>query len=178
MSDQQNYDAVLYENVLRDPESLLQKELGEDLRLESFKTELFGKVVNNYSNTILKVHAVVKKDGRDKGEVIELVAKMLLPADLERMIFNIDYAFMKEKFIYEQLIPQYRRLYGEDLDITPEFYGARLSLKSDADKVDEDGVILMENLEAKGYYMVDRQKGTLRSAIVFIVMCCTFAGRE
>ena len=175
MSGQQNGDVVHYEIVLRDPESLLRKELGDDLRVESFETESFVQAGDNYGSTILKLRAVVKRYGRDKEEILELVAKMLPPTDFQRKIFESGFTFKKETFIYEELVPLYRKLYKKGFDVTPGFYGARLSLRPDADEVDEDAVILMENLKVKGYYMVDRHKGTLRRDTFFNAIRLAYA---
>lgn len=150
-----------YEVVLREPQAVLRKQLGDGLRLVDFESTAFMKAGDNYGSTILKVRAVIKRasDEDDEEEALDLVAKMLPPTDFQRAIFESGFTFKKEIFLYEDLVPTYRGLYGGPLDVTPGFYGSRLSLRADAREVDEDALILLENLKVRGYYMEDRHKG-------------------
>ncbi|XP_001600905.2 uncharacterized protein LOC100116396 [Nasonia vitripennis] len=154
----------LHNVELRELESLLSKKLGDELRVVNHSVEPLLPPGENYGSSILKVHAVVKNTKDADEETLDLVAKMLPPTDLQRMIFESSTTFRKEAFLYEELMPSYQRL-GQELgvvdafDIVPEFYGARYSLKGKKD-FDDDAVILMQNLKVLGYYTGNRREGT------------------
>jgi hypothetical protein len=153
-------DSVIdYEVTLRDPESILQRQFGDDLKVVHFKAESFLKAGDNYGSTILNVQVKIKRTHNAEEENLYLIAKMLPPTDFQRLIFETSFSFKKEIFIYESLIPTYRSVYNGVFDVTPKFCGSRLSIKADVDEVDEDAVILMENLKAAKYCMEDRNKG-------------------
>ncbi|XP_014209234.1 uncharacterized protein LOC106639918 [Copidosoma floridanum] len=150
-----------YEIVLRDPESVLRRCLGSEIRVVDFESDDFVKTGDNYGSTIKKVRVKLSRDdgdGKDHPEVLDLVAKMLPPTDFQREMFDSGFTFKKEIFLYETLIPVYRSLLP-DFDAVPRFYGARVSREPGTKEIDEDAVIFLENLKAKGYYMVDRHKG-------------------
>lgn len=158
---------TFYQLELRDLEVLLRKKLGDDLEIVNYTTESLLPPGENYGSTMLKVHAVMKRSSDAEKEDLELVAKMLPPTDFQRAMFDSSYTFRKEAFLYEELIPSYRRLEREIgleneevFDIVPEFYGARYSLK-DEDSFDDDAVLLMRNLKVLGYYTGDRREGIL-----------------
>ncbi|XP_008207762.1 uncharacterized protein LOC103316329 isoform X1 [Nasonia vitripennis] len=148
-----------YEIVLRDPQPILRKKLGDYLVVLDFESDSLVKAGDNYGSTILKVRVIVKRGKNAEKEELHLVAKMLPPTDFQRSIFDSAFTFKKEIFLYEELIPMYRSLYKGAFDVVPECYGCALSSKNGADEVDEDAVILLENLKVKGYYMADRHEG-------------------
>ena len=158
----------VYKAELRDLEPLLRKKLGDDVSVVRYSTESLLPVGENYGSTILKVHALIKRNKNADGdeEELDLVAKMLPPTDFQRMVFSSPITFRKEAFLYQELMPAYQRLekeFGvpddEVFDIVAEFYGARFSIAEPGGEVDEDAVILMQNLKVQGFYVGDRQKG-------------------
>lgn len=149
-----------YEIVLRDPQPILRKKLGDDLLVLGFESDSLVKAGDNYGSTILKVRLIVKRKKNAEKEEWHLVAKMLPPTDFQRSIFDTAFTFKKEIFLYEELIPIYRSLYRGAFDVVPECYGSALSSKDDAEEVDEGAVILLENLRVKGYYMAERHQGS------------------
>ncbi|EZA54342.1 hypothetical protein X777_05572 [Ooceraea biroi] len=119
----------------------------------------------NYGSTILKVHAVIKRDDDAEEEDLHLVAKMPPPTEYQRRIFDSPYTFKKEIFMYEHILPHYQELEREAglkedelFDVLPKYYQSRFSLSPDVE-FDDDAVILMENLKARGYYTGNRAKG-------------------
>ncbi|XP_032457603.1 uncharacterized protein LOC103316329 isoform X2 [Nasonia vitripennis] len=162
-----------YEIVLRDPQPILRKKLGDYLVVLDFESDSLVKAGDNYGSTILKVRVIVKRGKNAEKEELHLVAKMLPPTDFQRSIFDSAFTFKKEIFLYEELIPMYRSLYKGAFDVVPECYGCALSSKNGADEVDEDAVILLENLKVKGYYMADRHEGLDREHLIIAVI--TFA---
>lgn len=165
---------VLHEIELRELESLLRQKFGNELKVVDSSVEPLLPPGENYGSTMLKVQAVVQRQKDAEVESLDLVAKMLPPTDLQRLIFESSVSFRKEAFLYEELVPSYQRLEGEfgvedAFDIAPKFYGARYSLKSDED-FDADAVILMENLKVLGYYTGNRREGKG----IFLIMCIYF----
>lgn len=149
--------------VLRDLEPLLRA------KVLKYTTEPLLPPGENYGSTIFRVNLVIQKSGQE--ETLNLVAKMLPSSEYQRTIFDSPFTFKKEIFFYRELIPAYQKLerdFGfkehEIIDVLPKFYGARLSLnEAEVDKVDDDAVILMDNLLAKGFHLGNRREGNLRS---------------
>lgn len=155
----------LHEIKLRELESLLRAG-GNNLTVVKYNTEPLLQLGENYGSTILKVDALVKKSNSNDEEELHLVAKMLPATDFQRNYFNSQYTFKKEIFLYEELIPIYRKIQqefgfkdNEIFDVGPRLFGARCSLDPSTKDVDEDAVILMQNLKSLGYYCMDKQKG-------------------
>lgn len=151
---------------LRDLQSLLQKSLGNDLRLLYFRAENFLPKGENYASTILKVVARIKRRSDAPAENLELVGKLTPPVEFKNNRFSITISFSKEIFVLEKLFPVYRKLQEdagieefEILNVAPKTYGCRLSLDPENPKADDDVTILMENLRVKGYRMMDRKRG-------------------
>lgn len=77
--------------------------------------------------------------------------------EVTQEMFNIQETFKSEIAWYTTVIPTMKQFAKEqglkrNLDFFQEFYGARISLDPDSDKVDLDGVILTENLKYKGMF--------------------------
>ncbi|XP_014606693.1 PREDICTED: uncharacterized protein LOC106788184 [Polistes canadensis] len=153
------------EIILRELEPLLRLTLGDKLIVENYTTTSFLPPGENYGSTILAVDAVIKKEGEMKNENLHMIAKMAPPTEFQRRIFKSSYTFKKEAFMYERLIPYYRNLerdFGIDeselIDVIPKFYALRLSLDPNID-FDDNAVILLENLQTRGYYTGKRHIG-------------------
>lgn len=155
------------EVVLRDLQSVLRQELGDDLIVVNFTTQLLLPPGENYGSTMLAVVAEIKKNNvnTNRIETLNLVAKMLPPTDFQRKIFDSGFTFRKECFLYTDILPRYKKLeieFGvkeEDIfDIGAKFYGAKIASSPDID-FDDDAVILLENLKVRGYYTGDRKSG-------------------
>ena len=153
------------EVVLRDLESVLRRQLGEEVIVENFTQKLLLPPGENYGSTMLSVVANIKKNKNSKSETVHLVAKMLPPTTFQRELLDSGWTFRKEIFLYEGVLPCYKKLemeFGikeeETFDIGARFFGSRLS-SVEGEDIDEHAVILMENLKVRGYYTGDRQLG-------------------
>lgn len=122
----------------------------------------------NYASTILQLDVKLKKTEDAPIEELNLVAKMMQATNFHDKYFNSTLSVIKEIFVYEELIPRYRKLEKEVLEksltpdfcsVLPKFYGGRLSLNSESKVADLDSVILMENLRVQGYEVMDRKQG-------------------
>lgn len=157
---------VDHEIAFRDLRSLLTKKLGDDLIIVKSKAKPLLSPGENYGSTMFQVDAIIRKSADAPEEDLHLVAKMLPATDVQRAMFESPVTFKKEVFLYEDLIPSYKRFQTESgipgmeaFDIVPKFFGSRLSLKPEVNEVDDDAAILMENLKVKGFYMADRRIG-------------------
>ena len=153
------------EVVLRDLQSVLRQYLKEEIIVKHFATKSLLPPGENYGSTILAVEAIIKKNKGAKEETLYLIAKMLPPTKYQREVFDSSFTFKKETFLYEKILPSYKKLelefgveVSEVFDIGPKFYGTRLSSNSEVD-FDDDAVILLENLKVLGYYTGDRKFG-------------------
>ncbi|EFN78710.1 uncharacterized protein LOC105188476 [Harpegnathos saltator] len=150
---------------LRELQPLLRRTFDDRLIVVRYITKNLLPPGENYGSTILSVHAIIKRDDNADEEDLHLVAKMSPPTIYQRNIFDSPYTFRKEIFMYENIIPNYNQMERESgvkenqlFNILPKYYQSRMSLDPKVD-FDDDAVILMENLTARGYYIGDRTKG-------------------
>lgn len=152
--------------VLRDLQSLLRNKLTDQIIVDNFTTKSLLPFGENYGSTILNVEATIRRDDDAKKEDLHLIAKMLPPTAFQRELFNSPYTFKKEIAMYEKIAPLYKRLEIENkiedelLDVWPKIYGSRLAIDPNVE-FDENAVILMENLQALGYYTCNRFTGIM-----------------
>ncbi|XP_043280359.1 uncharacterized protein [Venturia canescens] len=159
-----NDGSVVADNyVIPKLDSLLNKKLGKDLELIEYTATSLLPPGENYGSLILKVDAKIRMgEKREEIREVNLIAKIPPLTQRQRDFFDSPYTFDKERFMYEEILPTYRK-FEEDcgisdlFDIGPDFYGSRLSLVGDV--FDDDAVILMENLKTRGYYTGDRYCG-------------------
>ncbi|KAG8362543.1 uncharacterized LOC105268868 [Fopius arisanus] len=147
---------------LKDLESLLHKSLGDDTIVERYVTGELLPPGENYGSKLLSVHAVIKRSDKEDPEDLYLVAKLPAPTQLQRDMFDTPFTFQKEIFMYSDILPFYEQLEKangvNEPEISPRYYGSRLSLSSDVD-FDDDAAILLDNLTPKGYYSTDKRRG-------------------
>jgi len=150
---------------LRELQPILSRTFSDRLIVVRYTSNNLLPPGENYGSTILKVHAVIKRDDDAEEEDLHLVAKMPPPTDYQRQIFDSPYTFKKEIFMYEHILPHYQELEKEAgfeenelFDVLPKYYQSRFSLSPDIE-FDDNAVILMENLKARGYYTGNRAKG-------------------
>lgn len=142
---------------LRELEPLLRKTFSQSVSVKKFETESFLKPGENFGSTIFRVEAMITTDQEKEKQNLDLIAKMLPLSEERRRFFDSDLTFKKEIFLYESLMPFYKKLMGPEFNLTPEYFGGRLSLELDAGAADNDAVILMENVKPKGYYMAHKK---------------------
>lgn len=144
---------------LLDPQPVLAQKLGDEVQVLDFATDKLVNFGDNYSSSIVKLVVDIKKQPDGPSERLDLVAKMLPQLEYLRKQMQAYDILAKEIFFYDHIIPAYDQLGDSDLDITPKFYGGRLTSKPTEAAFDESAVLLLENLKEKGYAMADRSKG-------------------
>lgn len=156
---------------LRELQPLLRRAFDDRLIVVRYTTKNLLPPGENYGSTILSVHAIIKRDNDADEEDLHLVAKMSPPTDYQKTMFDSPYTFRKEIFMYENIVPYYNQLEREAgleedqlFDILPKYYQSRMSLDPEVD-FDDDAIILMENLTARGYYIGVRSKGSIGSRL-------------
>ena len=151
--------------VLRDLQSMLQKTVDKNLTVINYEALPLLCKGENFAATMLKIIANIKRNKDSPEEKLHLVAKMICLAPA----FDNTVAFVKEIFVFEQLMPAYRQLErdvgikeDEMIDVLPKFFGGRLNLNGYTPfKADSDAVLLMQNLNVDGYYPLGRHAGIL-----------------
>uniref|UniRef100_A0A6V7K3I9 CHK kinase-like domain-containing protein n=1 Tax=Bracon brevicornis TaxID=1563983 RepID=A0A6V7K3I9_9HYME len=151
------------DNNPKNLQSLLQSTIDPELIVENYIVKDLLPVGENYGSNIVDICAKIISKG--KNEKLHLVGKLPPLTQVQRDMFDTPFTFRKEIFMYSKLLPFYRQLEidsgiseEEALNISPKFYGARMSLNN-GDEFDDDAAILLENLKPKGYYCVDRKIG-------------------
>lgn len=132
-------------------DELLSPKLGENRRIK--QVNVSKPPQKGAGSVLLKVELTVQdQDGEE--EALHLVAKKIPETEFKRDMFNIQHTFKKEVAFYQVILPilnDFQKEEGIDVfDIFPEFYGARYNLHGKNDMVDEDAVMLLEDLGAKG----------------------------
>lgn len=156
------------EVVLRDLQALLRNSsLGKEVTVVDYKTTSLLPMGENYSSTMLKVDAVIRRTKGSPEEQLPLVAKMVPISDFQKAHFNMTASFVKEIFVFAKLVPLFRELEIEAgvskeelIDLLPEYYGGRLTRNEENPGVaDEDAAMLLENLKVRGYSTMSRLRG-------------------
>uniref|UniRef100_A0A6V7JY62 CHK kinase-like domain-containing protein n=1 Tax=Bracon brevicornis TaxID=1563983 RepID=A0A6V7JY62_9HYME len=151
------------DTALKDLQTILRGQLGDDLIVENYKTKNLLPPGENYGSKIISVHAIIKRHGKsNEHEDLYLIAKLPPTSQFQREMFDSPFTFRKEIFMYDKILKYYRQLEiesGDELsDISPVYYGSRLSMNTNVD-FDDDAAILLENLKVRGYYSVERKIG-------------------
>lgn len=163
------------ELVLRDPQSILRKSMGDGVIVVKHSIANLLSTGENFSSTLFKVDTLIKRTKDSPEENLALVAKMIPTGEFQRAHFNSTAAFKKEMFVYEKLVPALQDLEKgiglkdeEFFNMTPKYYGGRLSMNKDKTNVaDEDAVMLLENLKELGYYTMEKKTGIIMTNVFF-----------
>lgn len=136
---------------IKNLDELLAPKLGENTRIKHVNVSKPPQ--KGAGSVLLKVELTVQGQN-GKEELIHLVAKKIPASEFSREMFNIQHTFKKEVAFYQVIIPilnDFQKEEGVDLfDNVAELYGARYNLDGKNDIVDEDAVMLLEDLTAKG----------------------------
>ncbi|XP_063220406.1 uncharacterized protein LOC134529837 [Bacillus rossius redtenbacheri] len=132
-------------------------------KVDSFKTSALTAPGENYGSTMLLVDVMLPPDCRK----LSIAAKLVPASPHMRKMFNIQDTVRKEISMYLLARPELCAVQRESgipedlvLDVIPKCYGARTTRNGDIDlPVDESSAILLENLKASGYQLVDRIVG-------------------
>ncbi|XP_014205548.1 uncharacterized protein LOC106637321 [Copidosoma floridanum] len=151
---------------IREFEPFLQKCLDCDhLVLVDYTATAMLPPGENFCSSIVKVDARVRKNTSPREEDVALHFVAKTPDKSNRAVVDWVFTFRPEVFAYAEVVPAYREVeeklgIEEPLDFHPKFFGSRNSLEEDnQDSVDQDSMLLLENLGARGYYMVDKYVG-------------------
>lgn len=133
--------------------------------LDSYESQYLTKPGDNYGSLMLAIHAKVKQDS-GVIEDLPLIAKLPpLTNDLYWQIFQPERTCITENAVYKLLAPELIKIQLEAGVIPtklfngfPGYYGSRISLNTDATKVDRDAVLVQENVTARGYRPGNRHK--------------------
>ncbi|XP_064546533.1 uncharacterized protein LOC135434085 isoform X1 [Drosophila montana] len=133
--------------------------------LESYESLYLTKPGDNYGSIMLAINAKVKQSN-DIIEDLPLIAKLPpLTNDLYWQIFQPERTCITENAVYKYLAPELEKLQLESgvlpihlFDGFPRYFGSRISLSTDTNKVDRDAVLVQENLTARGYKPGNRHK--------------------
>lgn len=133
--------------------------------LESYESKYLTKPGDNYGSIMLAIHAKVKQPD-DIVDDLPLIAKLPpLTNDLYWQIFQPERTCITENAVYHFLAPELIKLQLEAgvlptklFNGFPGYYGSRISLNSDAAKVDRDAVLIQENVTVRGYKPGNRHK--------------------
>ncbi|XP_050511292.1 uncharacterized protein LOC114348105 isoform X2 [Diabrotica virgifera virgifera] len=144
-------------------ETLLELHIGEGKKIKETQTTNLVNPGENYGGELFKIDVTLEDSDTQKEEVLHIVGKIIPADDNSQEIFNVQNTFKSEIGFYEKIVPalqnfQRKHKIEEILDIFPKFYGSRINLDG-SDKVDRDGVLLLENLKIEGYDNLDRYIG-------------------
>lgn len=133
-------------------------------QLISYTSRFLTKPGDNYGSVMLGITANVRQVNGTIEE-LPLVAKLPpITNDILWNIFNPEVTSLRENAIYEnvsQCLLQIQISRGipesELIDVFAKSYGCRISLNENADNLDRDAVLVLENLQTSGYRAGKRQ---------------------
>ncbi|XP_050294683.1 uncharacterized protein LOC126734894 [Anthonomus grandis grandis] len=133
-----------------------------NVKVKKHTAEPLTQFGENFGSEILKVNITVEEhDGTERE--IHAVAKLIPPTEMQLEIFNTQVTFKNEIGFYEEIVGamrDFQREHGvEPTKAFAELYGARINLEPGSHKVDNDGIIVMENLKIAGFDVIDRFEG-------------------
>lgn len=140
---------------IKNLENLLQPHIGEETKITDTKISSLTAPGDNYGSVILKLDITLQKNNNDPEEELNVIAKTIPRAELFQKIFNIQVTFKNEIAFYDVIVPTLKNFSLEykvryESELFPKFLGGRINLSNESDVVDEDGVILLENLNMAG----------------------------
>lgn len=152
-----------YSYEIRHVEEILKPHLGNDTKVLKSTVKRLTQPGENYGSLMLSVDLTVI-DGSGEKRTIHLVAKMCPPNQWLREMFNTPITFKKEESVYKDIAVAFKQFEQEHglsnmTNFLSKYYGSRLSLDANSNKVDDDAVLLLENLKLQGYKVGDRFEG-------------------
>ncbi|KAJ8945374.1 hypothetical protein NQ318_007020 [Aromia moschata] len=143
--------------------------LDEVLRLQpsrsvaDCKTTRLTAPGENYGSLMLRLEVKVVDEDSKSEENLDLVAKLLPPSKMMQEMFNVQTTFGNETGFYRDIVPvleEFQRQHGlKVVNIFPKYYGSRISLDANCDKVDDGAVLILENLKPSGFTTANRTVG-------------------
>ncbi|XP_036327743.1 uncharacterized protein LOC118740355 [Rhagoletis pomonella] len=133
--------------------------------LQSYSARYLTKPGDNYGSCILSITSKIK---RPNGLIEDLALIAKLPPvtnELFWQTFQPERTCITENNVYQSVVPEIHRLQLEAglpkdklYNGVPRYYGSRISLNINTNKVDRDAVLVQENLQASGYKAGNRHK--------------------
>jgi len=163
MSQNQNSD-VESKNDVRELIPLLQQKYGNVYKIHDVKVDNLVPFGENFSANLHKISAKVENINDSKFEELHFVGKSSIMSEKS---INWTIIIKKEVHMYTDIMELYAAIEEEnDIDekanirnIFPRLCGHRLTLDPAKDEADEDSLILLENVKAQGYYVLDKKIG-------------------
>ncbi|XP_018320191.1 uncharacterized protein LOC108733514 [Agrilus planipennis] len=142
----------------------LKEYLGPRRELIDYETKYLTSVGENYGSLMLAVILKIKNKETNAEEHVNVIAKMCPLSDILKKAFNVNVTVKKEIVIYTkffEILKQFLKDHEVDdrFDFFAKYFGSRINSHPNADIVDDDAVIILENLKYSGYETVDRMKG-------------------
>ncbi|XP_018569812.1 uncharacterized protein LOC108909863 [Anoplophora glabripennis] len=151
------------EHTIENLQEVLSGYIKKSQRISDKKITNLTAPGENYGSIMLKLDVTLKDENDGTEEELHAVAKMIPEQEFVRKIFNTQVTFKNEVAMYNVIAPTLRDFQRENgvnevIDCFPDFYGARINL-GEHGTVDENAVLILENLDFKGYRCVDRYVG-------------------
>ncbi|KAF2878837.1 hypothetical protein ILUMI_27326 [Ignelater luminosus] len=146
-------------------EQLLQPFLKDNLKIVQYTTKRLTAAGENYGSLMLQTEIKLKSNTDPTTEkTLNLVAKLTPSNEFIKKFFRTAITFKKEMEFYTTIAPilksiQIEQGVSEIIDCLPECYGARISLDSKSNVVDDGAIVLLENLKLKEFDIMDRFTG-------------------
>uniref|UniRef100_A0A336LYH8 CSON005181 protein n=1 Tax=Culicoides sonorensis TaxID=179676 RepID=A0A336LYH8_CULSO len=152
-------------NKIEGLEAILANKLPLNTKILKYEIQLLTKPGDNYGSEMLSLTLDLQySNGTVKN--LNLVAKRPPKNEQLLSIFQTSRTFIKENCFYTVIIPKiydFEREVGvpedEKLKIFCDCYGARISLSTESNEVDQDAMLLLENLKPKQFRTGNRLQG-------------------
>lgn len=154
------------EYQVRNLESLLEKSMGDSLTIVDYAVSSLVPLGENFASTMSKIRVKLHRSKDSQIEELNLVGKSIISGE---PVFDWAKMIRREAFMYTNIVKLYERI---ELEIgmhekdtiancIPIYYGHRISLDPTKEEADTDALILLENLQLQGYYVMDKKIGML-----------------
>lgn len=144
------------ESSIQELDHLLRHHFSKDKRIIKAKISNLTAPGENYGSTMMRVDLTLEDENK-YIETLCIVAKMIPETEFFQEFFNVQLTFKLEVAFYEIIIPTLQNFQRDKsvtnvIDCFPKFFAARMNLTG-SEKVDRNGVILLENLKVSGEYL-------------------------
>lgn len=147
------------EKEIKKLEDVVEEYIDKTKEIIRKEVSLFSCPGENNGGVLLKANLTLRKkkdDGSLDEEDLSLIIKTIPPTEYFQILFNTQVSVKVEIAFYEVIVPIFsdfqRRLCGKTNDLFPKYYGGRLSLDKNSDRVDHDSVIVLQNLQKEGIF--------------------------
>lgn len=145
---------------------LVLEKLPANWKIKECSTRPLTAPGDHYGSSMKAVTVSLVHETTREEKSLQLIAKMCPTSTELCEAFQVDKTFVKEAAMYTVVAPLLRTFQEEHgipedqrVDSFIECFGARKSLDATKDTVDSDAVLILENLNFKGFEVGDRSKG-------------------